>query len=139
MAAVKAAAVAELERRWRPQEGGLCDEQTGGLQPAKSWRQKQTTGTRCVETPPSASVQRKTVGKNSPQLRRIGQPGRSGSPRSDACQSPSYPPRSAIGGSPGPPRCTLTFPSLLRRGLSLCAVPASHQVQHHPHATASTP
>ncbi len=56
-AVVQAAVVAELERRWRQQEGALGDEQTEGLQPAVGWRQQQTAGAGCDETPPSASVQ----------------------------------------------------------------------------------
>ncbi len=97
VAVVKAAAVAELERRWRQQEGALGDEQTEWLQPAVGWRQQQTAGAGCVETPPSASVRWRTVGQSPPPLCQIGRPGRSGSPRSDACQPPSYPPsRSAI-------------------------------------------
>ncbi len=101
-AVVKAASVAELERRWRQQEGALCDEQTEGLQPAVGWRHQRTARAGCDETPPSASVRRRTDGQSPPPLRRIGQPGRSGSPGSDACRTPSYPPRSAIGGAPGP-------------------------------------
>ncbi len=56
VAVVKAAAEAELERRWRPQEGAFGDEQTEGLQPAVGWRQQRTAGAGCVETPPSAVV-----------------------------------------------------------------------------------
>ncbi len=62
-AVVQAAVVAELERRWRQQEGALGDEQTEGLQPAVGWRQQRTAGAGCVETPPSASVRRRTVGQ----------------------------------------------------------------------------
>ncbi len=89
-AVVQAAVVAELERRWRQQEGALGDEQTEGLQPAVGWRQQRTAGAGCVETPPSASVRRRTAGQSPPPLRRIGRPGRSGSP--EACLSASYPP-----------------------------------------------
>ncbi len=74
-AVVQAAVVAELERRWRQQEGALGDEQTEGL-----------------------------------PLRRIGRPGRSGSPGSGACWTPSYPPRSATGGAPGPLMWTSSDP-----------------------------
>ncbi len=42
-AVVQAAVVAELERRWRQQEGALGDEQTEGLQPAVGWRQQDVT------------------------------------------------------------------------------------------------
>ncbi len=97
VAVVKAAAEAELERRWRPQEGALGDEQTEGLQPAVGWRQQRTAGAGYVKTPPSAAVRRRTVGQSPPPLRRIGRPGRSGRLRNDVCQTPSYPPRSAIG------------------------------------------
>ncbi len=100
----------------------------------------------CDETPPSASVQRRTVGQSPPPLRRIGRPGRSGSPGSGACRTPSYPPGSATGGAPGPlmwtssdPGPALWLSSPLGRGPSLCAVPATHLGQHHPRATASTP
>ncbi len=74
---------------------------------AVGWRQQRTAGAGCDETPPSAFVQRRTVGQSSPLLRRIGQPG---SPGSDACQPCSYPPRSAIGGAPGPPMWTSSDP-----------------------------
>ncbi len=100
-AVVQAAVVAELERRWRQQEGTLGDEQTEGLQPAVGWRQQRTAGAGCDVTPPSASVRRRTVGQSPPPLRRIDRPGRSGSPGSGACRTPSYPPRSATGGAPG--------------------------------------
>ncbi len=140
-AVVQAAVVAELERRWRQQEGALGDEQTEGLQPAVGWRQQRTAGAGCDETPPSASVRRRTVGQSPPPLRRIGRPGRSGSPGSGACRTPSYPPRSATGGAPGPLMWTSSDPgpapwlsSPLVRGPSLCAVPASHLGQHHPRA-----
>ncbi len=109
-AVVKAAAVAELEWRWRQQEGALGNEQTEGLQPAVGWRQQRTARAGCDETPPSASVRRRTVGQSPPPLRRISRPGRSGSPGSDACQTPSYPPRSAIGGDPGPLMWTSSDP-----------------------------
>ncbi len=46
VAVVKAAAVAELEQRWRQQEGTLGDEQMEGLQPAVGWRQQRTAGGR---------------------------------------------------------------------------------------------
>ncbi len=59
-ALVKAAAVAELERRWRQQEGALGDKQTEGLQPAVGWRQQRTARAGCDEMPPSASVRRRT-------------------------------------------------------------------------------
>ncbi len=107
---MKAAAEAELEWRWRQQEGALGDEQVEGLWPAVGWRQQRAAGAGCDETPPSASVRRRTVGQSPPPLRRIGQPGRSGSPRSDACQPPSYPPWSAIGGAPGPLTWTSSDP-----------------------------
>ncbi len=110
MAVVKAAAEAELERRWRPQEGAFGDEQTEGLQPAVGWRQQRTAGAGCVETPPSAAVRQRTVGRSPPPLRRIGRPGGSGSLRNGVCQTPSYPPRSAIGGAPGPPTWTSSDP-----------------------------
>ncbi len=77
---------------------------------AVGWRQQRTAGAGCDETPPSAFVQRRTVGQSSPLLRRIGRPGRSGSPGSDACQPCSYPPRSAIGGAPGPLMWTSSDP-----------------------------
>ncbi len=51
-----------------------------------------------------------TVGKSPPPLRRIGRPGRLGSPESDACRPPSYLPRSAKGGSPGPLMWTSSDP-----------------------------
>ncbi len=101
-AIVKAAAETELERRWRQQEGAIGDKQMEGLQPAVGWRQQRTARAGCDGTPPSATVRQRTVGQSPPPLCRIGRPGRSGSPRSDACQPPSYPPRSAIGGAPGP-------------------------------------
>ncbi len=63
-AIVKAAVVAELDRRWRPQEGAFGDEQAEGLQPAVGWRQQRTAGAGCDETPPSASVRRRTVGQS---------------------------------------------------------------------------
>ncbi len=110
VAVVKAAAEAELERRWRPQEGALGNEQTEGLQPAVGWRQQRTAGAGYVETPPSAAVRRRTVGQSPPPLRRIGRPRRSGCLRNDVCQIPSYPPRSAIGGAPGPPTWTSSDP-----------------------------
>ncbi len=109
VAVVKAAAEAELERRWRPQEGAFGDKQTEGLQPAVGWRQQRTAGAGYVEMPPSAAVRRRTVGQSPPPLRRIGRPGRSGSLR-NVCQTPSYPPRSAIGGAPGPPTWTSSDP-----------------------------
>ncbi len=144
-AIVKAAVVAELERRWRPQKGAFGDEQAEGLQPAVGWRQQRTAGAGC-ETPPSASVRRRTVGQSPPPLRRIGRPGRSGSPGSGACRTPSYPPRSATGGAPGPLMWTSSDPgpapwlsSPLARGPSLCSVPATHLGQHHPRAAVSTP
>ncbi len=71
-AVVKAAGVAELERRWRQQEGALGDEQMEGLQPAVGWRQQLTAGAGCDEMPPSASVRLRTVGQSPPPLRRIG-------------------------------------------------------------------
>ncbi len=127
-AIVKAAVVAELERRWRQQEGAFGDEQAEGLQPAVGWRQQRTAGAGCDETPPSASVRRRTVGQSPPPLRRIGRPGRSGSPGSGACRTPSYPPRSATGGAPGPLMWTSSDPgpapwlsSPLARGPSLCS------------------
>ncbi len=55
-------AVAELERRWRPQESALGDEEIEGLQPVARWRQCKTAGAGYVETFPSASEQRRTVG-----------------------------------------------------------------------------
>ncbi len=92
------------------------------------WRQQRTAGAGCDETPPSASVRRRTVGQSPPPLRRIGRPGRSGSPGSGACRTPSYPPRSATGGAPGPLMWTSSDPgpapwlsSPLARGPSLCA------------------
>ncbi len=110
------------------------------------WRQQRTAGAGCDETPPSASVRRRTVGQSPPPLRRIGRPGRSGSPGSGACRTPSYPPRSATGGAPGPLMWTSSDPgpapwlsSPLARGPSLCAVPATHLGQHHPRAAVSTP
>ncbi len=109
-AIVQAAVVAELERRWRQHEGTLGDEQTEGLQPAVGWRQQRTAGAGCDETPPSASVRRRTVGQSPPPLRRIGRPGRSGSPGNGACRTPSYPPRSATGGAPGPLMWTSSDP-----------------------------
>ncbi len=136
VAVVKAAAEAELERRWRPQEGALGDEQTEGLQPAVGWRQQRTAGAGYVETPPSAAVRRRTVGQSPPPLRRTGRPGRSGRLRNEVCQTPSYPPRSAIGGTPGAPTWTSSDPG---PAPSLCAVPAIQLGQHHPRATALTP
>ncbi len=56
----------------------------------------------------SASVRRRTVGQSPPPLRRIGRPGRSGG--SGACRTSSYPPRSAIGGAPGPLMWTSSDP-----------------------------
>ncbi len=109
-AVVKAAASAELERRWRQQEGALGDEQTEGLQLVVGWRQQRTVGPGCDETPPPASVRRRTGGQSPLPLRRIGRPGRSGSPESDACRTPSYPPRSATGGAPGPLMWTSSDP-----------------------------
>ncbi len=62
-AVVKAAGVAELERRWRQQECALGDEQMEGLQPAVGWRQQLNAGAGCDEMPPSASVRLRTVGQ----------------------------------------------------------------------------
>ncbi len=109
-AVVKAAVLAKLERRWRQQEGAFGDEQAEGLQPAVGWRQQRTAGAGCDETPPSASVQRRTVGQSPPPLRRIGRPRRSGSPGSGACRTPAYPPGSATGGAPGPLMWTSSDP-----------------------------
>ncbi len=89
-----------------------------------------------VETPPSAAVRRRTVGQSPPPLRRTGRPGRSGRLRNEVCQTPSYPPRSAIGGTPGAPTWTSSDPG---PAPSLCAVPAIQLGQHHPRATALTP
>ncbi len=112
----------------------------------KDWRQQRTTGAGCDKTPPSASVRWRTVGQSPPPLRRIGRPGRSGSPGSDACWPPSYPPRSAIGGIPGPlmwkssdPGPVLWLSSPSGRGPSLCTVLTTHLGQHHPRATTLTP
>ncbi len=74
------------------------------------WRDCRTAGVGYDETPPSASVWWRTVGKSPPPLRRIGRPGRLGSPESDACRPPSYLPRSAKGGSPGPIMWTSSDP-----------------------------
>ncbi len=68
-AVVKAAAEAELERRWRQQEGAIGDEQTEGLQPAVGWRQQWTAGAGCDGTPPSATVRQRTAGQSPPPLR----------------------------------------------------------------------
>ncbi len=69
-----------------------------------------------------------------------------GASKNGVCQTPSYPPRSAIGGAPGPPTWTSSDPgpapwlsSPAGRGPSLCAVPAIQLGQHHPRATALTP
>ncbi len=64
----------------------------------------------CDEMPPSASVRWRTVGQSPPPPCRIDRPGRSGSPGSDACRPPSYQPRSAIGGVPGPLMWTSSDP-----------------------------
>ncbi len=73
-------------------------------------------------------------------------PGRSGSPGSGACRTPSYPPRSATGGAPGSLMWTSSDPgpapwlsSPLVRGPPLCAVPATHLGQHHPRAAVLMP
>ncbi len=87
---------------WRFTSLAGAEAKTKGLQPAVGYRQLRTAGAGCDETPPSAFVRWRNVGQSPPPFHRIGQPGRSGSPGSDACRTPSYPPRSAIGGAPGP-------------------------------------
>ncbi len=92
--------------------GGRLRRRAGGGAAAGggAFRQQRTAGAGCDETPPSASVRRRTVGQSPPSCRRIGRPGRSGSPGSGACRTPSYPPRSATGGAPGPLMWTSSDP-----------------------------